>query len=152
MTVAEGRAASVPAGTITRRLAVLSVSLQPKGSSPFPEADLGAGASAARRPAVPLGSLEGAGASSGAPPACTHCPLRNSHRPPERADAGWDPFEAISLNRPISVGAGTLVGREGTKRSTTDFRSVYATVLSRTLRAAAGAILGTTAYPPLAFV
>ena len=41
---------------------------------------------------------------------------------------------------------------QGDPIATTDFRSVYATVLSRTLRADAGAILGTTAYRPLTFV
>jgi len=41
---------------------------------------------------------------------------------------------------------------QGDPIHTTDFRSVYSTVLSRTLRADAGAILGTTAYPALTFV
>jgi uncharacterized protein (DUF1501 family) len=64
----------------------------------------------------------------------------------------------ILTGRPLTGGAyGTppdlaTLDPQGDPLHTTDFRSVYATVLERTLRADAAAILGTSAYPALTFV
>ena len=64
----------------------------------------------------------------------------------------------IITGRPVNGGfygaapSLTTLDAQGDPIFTTDFRSVYATVLARTLRADANAILGTSAFAPMTFV
>ena len=46
----------------------------------------------------------------------------------------------------------TALDRQGDPITTTDFRSIYSTVLQRTLKTDAAAILGSSAFAPMPFL